>query len=106
MIKPEELIETFQESEGFPFGSRSIDFYEKLGYQKKDILELLANGVVEAQSEGDEIVYVIGLTKDEGGNDYVNIIPKLFVKNALSIKKMELNIIKQKNHNRRYRPKR
>lgn len=50
-IRPDDLLEAFQESEGFPFGSRTIDFYENLGYQKKDILELFANGIVEAQDE-------------------------------------------------------
>lgn len=101
-IKPENLIEAFQSKENFPFGSRTIDFYEKLGYQKKGILDLLANGTAEAQSKYDEIVYVIGLTEDEGGNNYVNIIPKEIVESALSIKKMSLNIAKQKQHNRRF----
>ncbi len=103
MIKPEDLIEAFQKSENFPFGSRPIGFYETLGYRKKSILELLANGTAEAQSEDDETVYVIGLSKDEGGNNYVNILPKEIVKSALSIKKMGLNIKKQKQHSRRYR---
>ncbi len=103
MIKPEDLIEAFQKSEEFPFGSRPIGFYENLGYRKESILELLANGNMEAQSEDGETVYVVGLTKDEGGNNYVNIIPKEIMKSALSIKKMGMNIIKQKRHNRRYR---
>ncbi len=102
MIKPEDLIEAFQNKENFPFGSRPIDFYETLGYQKNDILDLFANGTAEAQSKYDESVYVIGLTKDEGGNNYVNILPKKIVESALSIKKMSLNIAKQKQHNHRF----
>ena len=100
-IMPESIIEAFQKSEEFSFGARTIDFYQKLGFNQDDMRKLLeTNKEVLFGKEN----YIVGLTKDSKNMEYVTIVP--YPEDVRRISLMASKIIitakKESRNNRRY----